>query len=207
VWEAARAEAVQEWARQDHTVQDLWARNSFRGPQAQGFIQTWLLLLPLPLASSESGAQALDRPQLPGEPNLRPRPGERILVDGRQWVWQEHRSPEAVVNFNAVLGGMTLWSVAYAACYLESDQSRDDLRLQVGSDEQAKVYLNGREIYQWRLQRELRALDTVGPVALRQGTNVLLFKVVNESGSWEACARLVDEAGLPAKGIHVKLTP
>ena len=75
-------------------MQDLLARNDFRGPQAQGFIQTWLVLLPLPFAPGESGAQALDRPQLPDEANLRPRPGERVPVGGRPRRWQEHRSPK-----------------------------------------------------------------------------------------------------------------
>src|SRR5262249_37314922 len=67
VWEAASDAAVQEWARQDRAVEGLFARNALRDPHAQGFIQTWLLLLPLPYASNESGAQALDRQQLAGE--------------------------------------------------------------------------------------------------------------------------------------------
>jgi hypothetical protein len=49
--------------------------------------------------------------------------------------------------------------------------------------------------------------STLGPVALRQGTNVLVFKVVNDTGAWEGCVRLVDENGLPAPGIGVRLTP
>jgi hypothetical protein len=53
----------------------------------------------------------------------------------------------------------------------------------------------------------LNRLDTAGPVPLKQGTNVLLFKVVNEQFNWEGCVRLVDEAGRPAQGIRVKLTP
>jgi hypothetical protein len=44
-------------------------------------------------------------------------------------------------------------------------------------------------------------------VVLRQGTNVLLFKVVKETGGYEGCLRLVDAAGRPAKDIAVKLTP
>ena len=68
-------------------------------------------------------------------------------VGGREFVWQEHRSPEAVVNFNAVLGRVEDQSVAYAVCYLESDRARDGLWLQVGGDDQAKVYLNGQQIY------------------------------------------------------------
>jgi hypothetical protein len=207
VWDAASALAVQEWVRQDRAVEDLLARNAFRGPHAQGFIQTWLLLLPLPFTPGETGAQALDRQQLPGEAQLRPRNGERVLVGGREVVWREHRSPEAAVSFNAVLERVAEQSVAYAVCYLESGQARDGLWLQVGSDDQAAVYLNGRQIYECRLNRPLCGLDTAGPVALKQGINVLLFKVVNVIGDWEGCARLVDAAGLPAKGIRVKLTP
>jgi len=118
-----------------------------------------------------------------------------------------YRSPKAVVDFSAVLGQVAERSVAYAVCYIESDRERDGLWLQVGSDDQAKVYLNGQEIYQHRLGRRLDTLDTVGPVGLKRGTNVLLFKVVNQGETWEGCARLVDEAGRPVEGLRVKLTP
>src|SRR5262249_42286197 len=188
-------------------VQVVLARTAVRGPQAHGFIQTGLLLLPLPLASGESGAEALDQQQLPDEGRFQPRLGDPVQVGGRRLAWQAHRSPEAVLDFNAVLGRAMERSVAYAVCYLESDQARDGLWLQVGSEDPAKGYLNGRGADRCRVPRTLEALDTVGPVALKQGTNVLLFKVVNESYGWEGCVRLVDEAGLPPKGICVKPTP
>jgi hypothetical protein len=198
---------VQQWAGQDRALEELQARLAFRGPQAHGFLQDWLLLLPVPLAIGESGAQGLDREQLLGEAMLRPRAGERILVAGQELQWQEHRSPDAVVDFNAVLGRVTNWSVAYAVCYVESVQARDGLWFQIGSDDQAKIYLNGKEVCQSRLHRPLEALDTAGPVAVRQGTNVLVFKVVNETAAWEGCVRLVDEDGFPVSGIRVNMTP
>jgi hypothetical protein len=207
VWEAAGARAVQQWVRQDRAVQDFLDSNDFRSPHAQGFLQTWLLLLPLPLAAGESGAQALDRQELPDEARLRPRPGEGVEIGGQRWVWQEHRSPRAVVDFNAVAGRVTDRSVVYAASYLESDRARDGLWLQVGSDDQAKVYLNGREIFQYRQTRVVSSLDVAGPFSLKRGVNVLLFKVVNETGQWEGCVRLVDDAGRPVQGLRVKLTP
>jgi dipeptidyl aminopeptidase/acylaminoacyl peptidase len=206
VWEAAGSLEIQEWARQDRAVEELLALNAFRGPRAQGFIQTWLLLLPFRWQAGESGAKALDRQQLDNEAQLRPLPGEQARVDGEVLVWKEHQSPEALLNFNAVLGQVTERSVAYAICYLESERTRGDLWLQVASDDQAKVYLNGRAIYQWRLDRDADGLDIVGPVTLKQGTNVLLFKVVNGIAEWLGCVRLVDEAGRPAKDIRVKLT-
>jgi hypothetical protein len=112
-----------------------------------------------------------------------------------------------MLDFDEVLGQPAEWCVVYAACYIESDRARDDLWLQVASDDQSMVYLNGREVYRCRVSRSLEALDMAGPVTLKEGTNVLLLKVVNESATWEACARLVDSEGRPAEGFRVKLTP
>ena len=53
---------------------------------------------------------------------------------------------------------------------------------------------------------EIVGLDTVGPAELKQGTNVLVLKVVNEGTCWQGCVRLVDAAGRPAQGIRVRLT-
>ena len=85
--------------------------------------------------------------------------------------------------------------------------ARNDLWLQISSDDQAKLYLNGQEVYRCRVRRQLDALDTAGPVALKQGSNVLLLKVANENKEWESCVRLVDSAGRPAEGIDVELAP
>jgi hypothetical protein len=205
VWDAANAAAIQRWARQDRALKDFQDSNDFRNPHAQGFFQTWLLLLPLPFATGEDGAQALMRQQLPDEAMLRPRAGGTAIIGGRQWVWQEHRSPGAVVNFNAVAGRVAERSVAYAACYLECDRARDGLWLQVGTDDQGKVYLNGRAIYEYRQSRDVSWLNTIGPLSLERGVNVLLIKVANESGQWEGCLRLVDDAGRPVQGLRVKL--
>jgi hypothetical protein len=211
VWEAADAEAVQEWARQDRAVQDLRDSDDFWSPRAHGFLRDWLLLLPLPWAAGETVAQALDRHQIPDEPQARPRAGVRVPLGGRDLVWQEHRSRGAVVDLNAAAGQVTERSVAYAICYIESDRERDGLWLQVGGDDWAKVYLNGVEIWRSRSSGFVNLpplpLDAVGPVRLERGINVLLLKVVNEKESWQCCARLVDDAGRPAGGLRVRLAP
>jgi hypothetical protein len=63
-------------------------------------------------------------------------------------------------------------------------------------------------VYQSRSPNLPGDLETAKPVALRQGLNVLVFKVINEVGDeWAASLRLVDAHGRPAVGIQVKLTP
>ena len=50
-------------------------------------------------------------------------------------------------------------------------------------------------------------LDTVGPVALKQGTNVLVFKVINEKADWSGCARFTDKDGNPIKKLKAGTKP
>jgi WD40 repeat protein len=206
VWERATPAAVQRWARQEREVEQLQSLLTVRGPQAKGFLQNWLLLLPLPVNPEDSWRTHLEQELLADEANLRPQAGQRVRIGGQEFVWKNYRAPKAVVDFNAVLGRVSERSVVYAVCYLDSERARDDLWLQVGSDDQSKVYLNGHQVYAHPQVRELVVLD-LAPVVLRQGTNVLVFKVVNEGGGWEGCVRLVDGDGRPAQGIHVRLTP
>jgi hypothetical protein len=138
---------------------------------------------------------------------MRPRAGQPVRIGDQALVWQQYNSPNAVLDFNAVLGKLTKRYFAYAACYLKSDRPRNDLWLQVGSDDQAKVSINGRDVYQFRRPRALVGLETIGPLSLEQGTNVLLFQVANEGADWLGCVRLVDAAGRPVQGVGFTLTP
>jgi WD40 repeat protein/serine/threonine protein kinase len=213
IWDAASPEELALWVRQDQEdVQRLaeaaprltaWLRPVASAP---GFIQDWLVLAPLTLEHDESGAEALERQQLPGEASLQPRAGDSVLVQGRKRTWKAHRGERPIIDFNRLVGNLCIQSVAYAVCYVISEAERTDLLLQVGSDDQAKVYLNGQEIYKHARARALTALDPIGPIRLRKGTNVLVLKVMNEFAAWEACARFVDSEDNPAKGLRVRLT-
>jgi hypothetical protein len=44
-------------------------------------------------------------------------------------------------------------------------------------------------------------------VELKAGQNLLVFKAVNETLSWQGSIRFTDVAGQPVKGIRVTLTP
>jgi WD40 repeat protein/serine/threonine protein kinase len=207
IWQAAPPEQIARWAGQDQEAERrlaVWQRPI--GP-APGFIQQWLVLAPIPLEAGQKAAEGLERKQLAGEAKLQPRAGDRVSVGAREYVWQLHRAEEPILNFSRVVGQMSNKSVAYAVCYVVSDAERNDLLLQVGSDDEAKVYLNGREVYKYTRWSPLVALNRVGPVSLRKGTNALVLKVVNEDGNWEACLRFVDQGSNPVRGLEVRLTP
>ncbi len=174
---------------------------------APGFIQDWLVLAPIPLKAGHRGAKGLERAQLQGEAKLQPRAGNHVRVDGREYTWQAYHEKEPVLDFNRFVGKLSPNSVAYAVCYVISAAERHDLLLQVGSDPRAKVYLNGQPVYKYLRGRSLVALDPISPVTLRNGTNVLVFKVVNENWGWLGCLRFVDREGNPVQGLEVRLTP
>lgn len=87
-------------------------------------------------------------------------------------------------------------------------RDRAGLVMKVGSDDQAKIYLNGREILRRLNGRTYIAdQDAVSGVELKAGINVLVFKAVNETRDWEGSIRLTDAADQPLNGIKVTLTP
>src|SRR5262249_50220652 len=136
-----------------------------------GTVRDWLIVAPLPFEQAQAGAEALNQEQLPGEAKLCPRAGDKVRVGETEFVWQEHHVPNGfVIDFNALLGKTQTYSAAYAVCYLVTGEARDGLKLLIGSDDQAKVYLNGREIYRCGSARALQEdTDTVDDVTLQPG--------------------------------------
>jgi hypothetical protein len=174
-----------------------------------GMVRDWLVLAPLPVVSGQSGADAIDVEQLAGESQLRARAGDKIRVGNADLVWRPHHvTGDFVLDFNALLGKTANNSAAYAVAYLVADRERDGLKLLIGSDDQSKIYLNGKLIYRCSASRGCHPdEDVVENITLNPGTNVLVFKVINESGEWKGCVRFVERTGLPAKDITMSATP
>jgi hypothetical protein len=150
----------------------------------------------------------LQQEQIPQEAYLRPRAGERVKVGESERVWRAVQLEDYMIDFNQLLGEVTQWSVAYAVCYVRSEADRTGLLMKVGSDDEAKVYLNGKEIS--RDTREgsyVPDKNVAAAVELKAGLNPLVFKVVNVLGSWQGSVRFTDAAGQPVRGIKVGLEP
>jgi WD40 repeat protein/serine/threonine protein kinase len=219
VWEAATPQQVAAWQEEERAAeQHLTALQQQRTAEQErqrtarardeGAIKRWLILAPIPLATNQSGAQGLALEQLEGEGRLQPKAGETRSLGNRQLKWQEVALEDYVIDFNAILGRMTEWSVAYAVCYIRSGAEQRGLQMLAGSDDGAKVYLNGKELHNAPGPRKFAAdQDTVPDIALKAGLNVLVFKVVNETGGWLGCLRFTDAQGKPVKGIKVTLNP
>jgi hypothetical protein len=128
-------------------------------------------------------------------------------VDGQEYTWKKYRGEAPILDFHRFVGRVSEPSLAYAVCYVISDRERPDLRLQVGTRQEGRVYLNGQDLdYSILHLGSLWAMDEIGPITLHQGTNTLVLKVgIHHRG--QGCARFVDAKDNPVQGLQVRLTP
>jgi hypothetical protein len=163
------------------------------GIDSAGYVQRWLVLAPIPLAENQSGADGLDKEQLKDEAKLKAKAGDKVRVGDKELVWKEHTSKEDVLDFNGLLGAQTEDSVAYAITYIVAPEELKGIKMKTGSDDQAKVWLNGKEVFKHTEPRPLEKDEDTTEVTLKKGVNVLVVKVVNEKVDWAFCVRFMDK--------------
>jgi WD40 repeat protein/tRNA A-37 threonylcarbamoyl transferase component Bud32 len=217
IWQAASVEQAATWQREEAVeVQRRAALQREKAAASEedrvaragdpGAIKEWLVLAPIAYSGNNS-VKANQQQQIAGETNLRPRAGQLVTVGGKQLGWRALQLKDDLIDFNDFLGETTEWSVAYAVCYVRSDADQRGLHLRVGTDDEARLYLNGQEVYRCEEVRHYTPdQDLVENVELKAGLNVLVLKVVNETNTWQASVRFTDPAGHPVKGSRVSLT-
>jgi hypothetical protein len=193
------------WGKKEEA--ERWRAQEERAER--NFVRAWLVLSELVPYVGRDGAKALDQQQISAAALLRPRAGERVEISGKTLVWKEHHSAERHIDFEALYGPPATYKLAYAVCYVHADADRNDLVLRVGSDDQAKLYVNGEEVYRQPKARGLELdEDEIRPIALRKGTNVLVFKVVNQGGPGpQGSLHFVAKDGSAADGLRFGLEP
>jgi eukaryotic-like serine/threonine-protein kinase len=217
VWEAATPKQVATWQEEEReTEQHLaasqreWTAEQERQTifHVRTSMKQWLILAPIALAAGQSAAEGLDIEQIEGEARLRPKPGETRSIGGGELKWREVALTNEVIDFNAISARVTEYSVAYAVCYIRSESEQRGLQMVVGGNNEAKVYLNGKQVHKsdvvgiWWVRQ-----DDVPDITLSAGLNVLVFKVVNDASDWNGSIRLTDAQGNPVTGIQVTLDP
>ncbi|HMQ16576.1 MAG TPA: hypothetical protein PKC49_11435, partial [Phycisphaerae bacterium] len=74
-------------------------------------------------------------------------------------------------------------------------------RLQVGSDDGVRVWLNGALVHSHPSVRALRVDEDLVNVQLESGWNTLLLKVAQGSGGWGFICGIRDRDGRPLDGL------
>lgn len=144
--------------------------------QYEGYILTWLTDGPYMLKGKDSRT-VFDTPFGPEKP------GEAVTwrkLDKGVGSWD--------INLESMYGGRN-----HAAAYVKTrvwSPTAQKVRLELGSDDAIKVWLNGRKVHEAYQHRGLSPRQDRVETDLKQGFNDLLLKVVDHEGGWQFCCRI-----------------
>ncbi len=174
-------------------------------PDAEGFIRNWLVLAPIPVEEGSASTE-LDKDFVKDEANVKPKAGDKVKIDGKEFVWTAHKAADFFIDFLASFGKERGEDVAaYAVAYVWAEEPLK-VKLSIGSNDECKAYVNGKQVIKFAETRTLEKDSDTGETELRKGQNLLVFKVLNEKNNWQGCARFMKD-GSPVKNVKISLTP
>jgi len=176
-------------------------------PDADGYIRDWVMLAPIPLPAGRPAGDLVVEEQVRNEAALQPKAGDTVKVNGKELTWQNITATNKYFDFNAILKTISDHAAGYMVTYIECDREMNDVTMALGSNDQARLYLNGKDIYAVQDARILELDADKGKVRLNKGVNVVVFKVINEQNSWQGSMRFLDKAGAPVTDLKIKLSP
>jgi hypothetical protein len=192
------------------------AKLSPKAPDANGFLQRWLLLEPINKPNRTNTVftdsyirNAFDTLYFPSQFTGVPRDGEKVTVTGNELAWHALETPNFNVKLfrfayglNKQIYGVLFWAVTVVNCPKEMK----NVRMAVGSNSASMWWLNGKEAVILSGDRRMVMDDCVSKrLTLNKGANVIRGAVINGPGMSDFCVRFIDENGNPIKGITVSL--
>ena len=177
-------------------------------PDAEGFIRDWLVIAPLSIGDS-SGGDEIDKKQFAQEASPAAKEGAVEKVAGKELAWAKVASANFYVDFKELHPAQSEHVVAWAVAYVVCTAEKSGLTLKMNSNDQGKVYLNGKELVKFTDTRSLEkdAEDSAADVTLKKGVNVLVLKVVNEENNWQGSVRFLDKTGKPVTDVKIETKP
>ena len=113
-----------------------------------------------------------------------------------RWTQRTDKTFDGYVDFQTILGSGLNWVAAYAWTTLTVPDERA-AHIHFGSDDQAKIWLNGESIYTDSTAHSVAIDQVTIPVTLKPGKNSLLVKVCDEEIFWGFYLRITDTDGKP----------
>jgi hypothetical protein len=192
------------------------ATPSLKTPDADGFLQRWLLLEPIkkPIRSNTVFTdsyvrEAFATEYFPNQFTVIPRPGDKVTVarEELQWHALDATSFNAkLFRFAYGLNQPTYGVIFWAVTVVDSPREMKNVRLAVGSNSASMWWLNGQEALILSGDRRMVMDDCVSKrVTLRPGRNVVRGAVINGPGMSDFCVRFIDEKGDPIKDLTLNL--
>ncbi len=153
-----------------------------------GFIIAWRLSGPY-TKDGMSGGELFD---VAFAPEKNKKAEWRFVRGGQTDPWQ--------VNLEKTIGGDN--RVAYLRTGVRSPKEQS-AKLQLGSDDGIKVWLNGKLIHENNATRPVSKADDTVTVDLKKGWNSLMLKIVEGTGQWGAAARFTNSEGQALDNLRI----
>jgi len=180
-------------------------------PNADGFIQRWLILEPIAANGlTDKAVQALVKTEyFPNQFSLIPRDGEKVTVGGTNLSWHAVDTKNYNVNlyhFAYALEKPTSFVLFWAVTTVNCPEEMTNVRLAIGSNAASVWWVNGEEVVGIYGDRQTVIDDGVSRrLTLKKGPNVVRGAVINGGGATDFCARFLDEEGKPLKGFTLSV--
>ena len=182
-------------------------------PGADGFIQRWLILEPIPRNGqlTDSAVQAAIKNQyFPDQLAVIPHDGDKVTVAGTELTWHAVDTLNYNVNlyhFAYALNKPTSNVLFWAVTVVNAPREMTGVRLAIGSNAASVWWVNGREVTALYNDRQAVIDDGVSKrLTLKQGANVIRAAIVNAGGATDFCARFLDEQDRPIKTLTATLS-
>lgn len=193
----AKALATQlQTGSQDAAIREQAAQVLQRMDQFGDFITTWQFAGAYTLATGESGSLfAKEFPPEKGDPTVAWKPLPAGTQEARPWM----------MDLLATKTGETRCA-GYVRTWVHSSVAQP-ARVEFGTDDGHKFWCNGEPISQADRGGAAVPGEFKTVVSLRQGWNLLLLKIVQDTGPWEFCLRLRTSTGEKLEGLRIQALP
>lgn len=192
------------------------ATSSPKTPDAEGFLQRWLLLEPMNKPNRSNTVftdnyirNVFNTEYFPGQFTLVPHDGDKVTAAGQELRWHALDATNFNVKLFRFADGLnkqTYGVLFLAVTVVISPREMKNVRLAVGSNSASMWWLNGKEAVILSGDRRMVMDDCVSKrLTLNKGRNVIRGAVINGPGMSDFCVRFIDENGEPIKDLTLSI--
>lgn len=192
------------------------ATSSTKTPDADGFLQRWLLLEPINKPNRSNTVftdsyvrNAFNTEYFPNQFTVVPHDGDKVTVASQELKWHALESTSFNVKLFRFAYGVrkqTYGVLFWAVTIVNSPKEMKNVRMAVGSNSASMWWLNGKEAVILSGDRRMVMDDCVSKrITLNKGKNIIRGAVINGPGLSDFCVRFIDENGEPIKDLTLTL--
>ena len=191
------------------------AASAKKTPNANGFIQRWLVLAPVKkdIARNNILTDSFLRATLAADNfsndyTIIPKKDETVKLGNQELKWYALDSKTFNFNLyhftyaiNQPRYGILVWLVTV----IDSPEEMENVRMTAGCNSASMWWLNGQEVLGLPGDRDMIADNvTSSRLTLKKGKNIIRGAVINGPGMANFCVRFVDEKGIPIKNLSIR---